>query len=56
MELKFTILKVFLNFHSSPTFVVDNRSFQSNLKPGRLYASRQLSVLMTKAFRATKTL
>ena len=36
-----------------PTIGADHRSFQSYLKPERLYASHQLSELTTVAFRAT---
>ena len=51
-ELHYSALDPMLpiNYQSSQS------SFQSHLKPGRRYASRQLSELTTVAFRATKIL
>ena len=54
-ELNTIIAEVLLNSYLLPSVGVDNRSFQSYLKSGRLYASRQLPELTTVSFRATKS-
>ena len=55
-QLKTMIVEALLNIYSLSTVSVDICSFQSQLKPGILYAFRQMSGLTTVAFRAAKIL